>query len=78
MLPLFLVRHELNRRDLAVLPIPLPWVKATFAVMRLAHRSPSPLAEAFIRSAVAADASVQHQENRLTKRWIKSGKAVSP
>jgi DNA-binding transcriptional LysR family regulator len=61
-LPRSLVHHELERRELAVLPISLPWLRASFAVMHLSHRTLSPLAEAFIRAVVDADAEAQTRE----------------
>jgi DNA-binding transcriptional LysR family regulator len=72
-LSLYLARQELARGELAILPIPLSWIKARFAVMYLSHRTLSPLAEALINAARLAAAEVQKQEQQLAKRWIKPG-----
>jgi DNA-binding transcriptional LysR family regulator len=70
MLSLYLVRHELDRGELKVLPVALPWIKARFAFMHLSHRTLSPLAEAFVQAATAAASTVLEEEQRLHQRWI--------
>jgi DNA-binding transcriptional LysR family regulator len=43
LLPLNQVMAEVRSRQLVVLPVVVPWLQADFAVVRLAHRSLSPL-----------------------------------
>jgi DNA-binding transcriptional LysR family regulator len=61
-LPHSLVRHERARGELILLPLQLPWLRASFAILHLSHRTLSPLAEAFIREVIAADAETQKHE----------------
>jgi DNA-binding transcriptional LysR family regulator len=70
MLSLYLVRHELDRGELKVLPVALPWVKARFAFMYLSHRTLSPLAEALIQATTVEAIAVQEEEQRLHQRWV--------
>lgn len=72
-LSLYPVRHELDRGELKVLPIALPWITPRFAFMYLSHRTLSPLAEALIQAAAAAASTVQEEEQRLRQRWIVGG-----
>lgn len=69
-LSLYLARHELPQGRLAVLPVPLPWLKGVFSILRLAHRSLSPLGEAFVKATIEADAEVQAEEQRLAQLWL--------
>ncbi|HMP73534.1 MAG TPA: substrate-binding domain-containing protein, partial [Kiritimatiellia bacterium] len=69
-----MVHHELDRKELAVLPLPLPWLKTHFAVMHLTHRALSPLAEAVTKSIIAADKNALEMERALAARWCKSPK----
>lgn len=68
LLSLHLVRHELARGELAVLPLPLPWLKVNFSVMHLVHRTLSPLGEAFVRALVEADRALWEREDALTRQ----------
>ena len=72
-LSLYMIRHELDRGELKVLSISLPWVTTGFAFMYLSHRTLSPLAEALIQTATAAASVVQEEERRLHQRWIAGG-----
>jgi DNA-binding transcriptional LysR family regulator len=72
-LSLYMVRHELDRGELKVLPIALPWITTRFAFLSLSHRTLSPLAEALIQAAAAAASTVQEEEQRLRQRWIAGG-----
>ncbi len=67
-----MVRHELARKELAVLPLSLPWLKTNFAVMHLTHRTLSPLAEAVTKSIMAEDKNVLKMERALAARWFKT------
>jgi len=53
---------EVNRRSmpgkLEVLPLVEPWLRATFAVIRLARRTPPPSTEVFMKLLVQADAEL--------------------
>jgi DNA-binding transcriptional LysR family regulator len=78
LLPLILVRYELDRGELDVLPIHLPWIRASFAVMHLSHRTLSPLAELFIRATVDADATAQAQEAGLARGGSRTAACSEP
>jgi len=75
MVSLKMVFHELDRQELAVLPLSLPWLKPHFAIMHLTHRTLSPLAEAVTKSIIAEDAKVLKMERALAARWCKTPKA---
>jgi len=66
-----MVRHELARRELAVLPLHFSWLGTSFAVMHLAHRTLSPLAAAVMASIVAEDGKLLELERELAARWLK-------
>ena len=72
---LMMVRHELARKELAVVPLFVPWLKTHFAVLHLAHRILSPDAEALIQSIITEDAKVSEIECTLAARWAKVPKA---
>jgi DNA-binding transcriptional LysR family regulator len=74
MVSLKMVRHELDRKELAVLPLSLPWLKTHFAVMHLTHRTLSPLAEAVTKSIIAEDKNALKMERALAARWFKAPK----
>ena len=57
-LPLNVIARELASGTLAVLPVVDPAVRADFALIRLANRTPPPSAEDFTRVLLEADASV--------------------
>jgi DNA-binding transcriptional LysR family regulator len=65
-----MVRHELDRGELAVLPLALSWLKTHFAIMHLTHRTLSPLAEAVIKTIIAEDAKALEVEQALAARWL--------
>ena len=75
MVSLKMVRHELDRKELAVLPLSLPWLKTHFAVMHLTHRTLSPLTEAVAKSIIAEDKNVLKMERALAAQWVKPRKA---
>ena len=76
-LSLYIVRHELARGELKVLPISIPRITARFAFMYLSHRTLSPLAEALVQAATAAASAVQEEERLLRQRWIVGATAES-
>ncbi len=69
MISLKMVRHELALKELAVLPLSLPWLKVDFAIMHLTHRTLSPLAEAVTKSIIAEDEAAVGVERALAARW---------
>lgn len=75
LLSLYLARHELERGELQVVPIKLPWIKVRFSVMYLSHRTLSPLAEALIAAIKSAATAQQEEEQRLQDRWAPQIKA---
>lgn len=74
MVSLKMVRHELDRKELAVLPVRFPWMKTHFAIMHLPHRTLSPLAEAVTKSILAEDEKVLKLERELAAKWVKPQK----
>jgi DNA-binding transcriptional LysR family regulator len=66
-----MIQHELERKELGVLPFDLPWLGTRFAVMQLAHRTLSPLARAITESLVAEDKKLLIREQQLTGRWFR-------
>jgi len=71
-LSLKMVRHELDRKELAIVPLFIPWLKTHFAVMHLANRTLSPDAEAVMQAIITEDAKVLELEHALATRWIKA------
>jgi DNA-binding transcriptional LysR family regulator len=67
LLPLNVMAGELERGDLVAMPAP-DWVRANFAIVRLAHRSLSPLGETFVRIVQDADAELLAWEEKTAKR----------
>ncbi len=64
LLPLNSVMAEVKSRELAVLPLVAPWFKPEFGVVRMAHRSLSPVGETFVRLLQEEDAKVLDFERR--------------
>ena len=69
LLSAYLVRNEVAEGRLVVLPLAMPWLKITFSILHLAHRTLPPLGEAFVRHVVEADAEVQKIEHALAAKW---------
>lgn len=76
MVSLKMVRHELDHKELAVLPVRFPWLKTHFAVMHLTHRTLSPLAEAVTKSILAEDENALKMERELAAKWVKPRKTL--
>jgi DNA-binding transcriptional LysR family regulator len=57
-LPLDTVMAEVVSRELVVLPILVTWFQSTFGIVRMAHRSLSPIGEAFARTLQKEDAKL--------------------
>ncbi len=70
-LPLNVVAGEVERGELVALPAP-DWVRANFGIVRLAHRSLSPLGETFVRLLQEADAELLEWEEKTTARLFRS------
>ena len=64
MLPLNVVWPEIQTGKLAVLPLAVPAMKVDFGVIRLAHRTLSPLGETFVRLLQEVDAELCDFEQR--------------
>lgn len=69
LLPLYCVRHELQRQQLKVLAFSPSAIKAQFAFMYLSHRTCSPLADALIGAARIAAAEVMAEERSLAETF---------
>ena len=52
-----------------VLPFHEPWMRSSWAFMRLRHRTPSPAATAFLNAVRAAFAATAAEDAMLEKRW---------
>lgn len=63
-----LIKDEVKRGVLAILPVAVPWMSVSFAVLHLAHRTLSPLGEAFIAAIRKADAALHAEEVRLSRK----------
>jgi len=70
MLPLSVVIDEIERGELIATP-GLPWMRGTFGIVRLAHRSLSPLGETFVRMLQEADAELLNWEEKTAKRLFR-------
>ena len=77
LMPLNAVMPEVRAGLLAVLPLVEPWLQGVFAVARLAHRSPSPLGEMFVRILLEEDHKLcefkQQAERELFGRKASGG-----
>ena len=67
LIPLNVVMAEVRAGKLVVLPIIRPWLKSSFAVVRLAHRSLSPLGEKFVSLLMEEDRKLLEYERRLAE-----------
>ena len=70
LLSAYLVQDEVADGRLVVLPFAMPWLKISFSILHLAHRTLPPLGEAFVRHVVAADAEVQKREQAWAAKWL--------
>lgn len=81
-LPLNAIARELDAGTLSVLPVTDPSVRADFALIRLANRTPPPSAEDFTRLLLEADASVSRVsaaiEEKLFGKHGPARKAARP
>ncbi len=59
-----------QRGDLAVLALDLPFLKSNYGIIRLADRTPSPAAEAFTRIALRCDSEAQ-KKNAAAERQLR-------
>jgi DNA-binding transcriptional LysR family regulator len=67
LMPLGEVIGEVERGELVAIP-GLPWMRATFGIVRLAHRSLSPLGETFVQILKEADAELTDWEEKAAKK----------
>lgn len=78
LLPLNVVLPEVELGTLVVLPFVEPWMRINFGIIRLAHRSLSPLAERFCQLVIDADADLFEMERKAAAKFVNKSKAVSP
>jgi DNA-binding transcriptional LysR family regulator len=64
------VLPSVQRGDLAVLALDLPFLKSNYGIIRLAGRTPSPAAEAFTRIALRCDSEAQ-KKNAAAERQLR-------
>ena len=78
LLPLNLAAEEIERGEMYAIPGP-SWMRASFGIVRLAHRSLSPLGETFVRMVQEADSELFDWEEKTAKRLFhrKSAKAAA-
>jgi len=74
-LPLNTVMAEVSAGQLVVLPFVSPAMRPNFAVVRLAHRSLSPLGETFVRLLLEADAELFEFEQKTAPKLLASPKS---
>jgi DNA-binding transcriptional LysR family regulator len=78
LLPLNVVMAEVRADTMAVLPIIRPWLRSSFAVVRLAHRSLSPLGERFVALLMEEDRKLlQYEERAAEKVFAKDPSALT-
>lgn len=65
----YLVRDEVADGRLIVLPFDMSWLRVSFSIVHLAHRTLSPLGESFARCVIEADAEVQAEEASILRAW---------
>jgi DNA-binding transcriptional LysR family regulator len=75
LLPLNVVMPEVRTGKLAVLPIIRPWLQSSFAVVRLAHRSLSPLGEKFVALLLEEDRKLLEYEQRVAEELFSEATA---
>jgi DNA-binding transcriptional LysR family regulator len=78
MLPLNVIMPEVDAGQLVVLPLVVPWIQGNFGVVRLAHRSLSPVGETFVRFLLEVDAEVLEFEQRAAKKLFAAPKRTPP
>ena len=52
------IRGELERGEVVMLPLELPWLKLNYGIIRLANRTPSPAAMAFMENLREVEAGI--------------------
>jgi DNA-binding transcriptional LysR family regulator len=52
------IRDEIANGEVVVLPLELPWLKTNYGIIRLANRTPSPAAEAFMQCLREVEAGI--------------------
>jgi DNA-binding transcriptional LysR family regulator len=70
LLPLNVVSSELRNGELALLPLVPPSLKVDLVIIRLAHRSLSPLGETFVRLLQEVDAELLEFEQKNAQRFL--------
>lgn len=53
------ISGELSRGEVVILPIELPWLRTNYGIIRLANRTPSPAAKAFMRILREVEAGIE-------------------
>ena len=77
LLPLNVVLPEVELGKLFVLPFVEPWMKVNFGIVRLAHRSLSPLAERFSELVIETDAELYEMERVAAPKLFNTSKATT-
>jgi len=53
------IRSELDRGEVLMLPLDLPWLRTRYGIIRLANRTPSPAAESFMQILREVEAGIE-------------------
>ncbi len=72
-----IVAQELERGELAILPVDFPELKTHYGIVQLNHRTPSPAAEVFMTILQQVDQAVAETDRELQAAFAPSG-AVDP
>lgn len=77
-LPLSTVIGEVLSRRFVILPLVAPWFHSEFGVVRLAHRSLSPIGETFVRLLQEEDAKVLEIEKKAIPKLFAAPRRARP
>ena len=76
--PLNAVKAEVAAGQLVILPMISPAFRANFAVVRLSHRSLSPLGESFVRLVLDIDAELLEFEQTAVAKLFGAKRRIGP
>jgi DNA-binding transcriptional LysR family regulator len=67
------IAEDVRLGRLRILPLVLPWLRSSFAIIRLAERTPSPAEDAFCRILRDVEAEIIRIETELHSAAVTSG-----
>jgi len=77
LLPLNVILQEIERGTLVVLSFVEPWMKVHFGIVRLTHRSLSPLGDRFCELVTEADTELFHMEQAVARTIFNKSKVAT-